>query len=120
MMTSDQLRAWRAEKRWTQRQAADALGYKERGYQEIEKADGEISRRVELAVIGYEALSVPRNRYPPIDFRNADWTTCYLQFDQIPHSEGQARVVGLIGWAQEWGAALTNSKRPIQAPGFPR
>ena len=56
MMTTEELRGWRAAKRWTQAQAAEALGYSRRGYQEIEKKRGEIvSKTLELAVRGYEA-----------------------------------------------------------------
>lgn len=36
MMTPEDLRAWRKAKGWTQREAADALGYSRRGYQDAE------------------------------------------------------------------------------------
>lgn len=42
-------------KRWTQAQAAKALGFSTRGYQDIEAKHGELPLRVTLAVEGYNA-----------------------------------------------------------------
>jgi DNA-binding XRE family transcriptional regulator len=50
-MDSADLRAWRARRRWSQEQAADALGYSRRGYQEAEKRDGSVSPKLSAAIV---------------------------------------------------------------------
>lgn len=53
-MDSGDLRAWRARRRLTQREAAHLLGYHHRGIQEAEKREGEISQRLAARVARIE------------------------------------------------------------------
>lgn len=55
MMTSSDLRAWRARRKWTQAYAAKKLGVSRHGYQRAEGVSGDISRRMELAVKGVDS-----------------------------------------------------------------
>jgi transcriptional regulator with XRE-family HTH domain len=56
-MTGSDLKAWREARQWSQQQAADALGYTRRGYQDAEAKGSEVLRQViELAVRGLESL----------------------------------------------------------------
>jgi len=55
MMTPDDLRAWRARRRWTQEQAARELGFSRKTYQKSESLDGKVSKRMALAVAGLDA-----------------------------------------------------------------
>ena len=48
-MTAADLRAWRFDKRLTQTQAAEMLGYSLRQYAEIEARQDALPRRIELA-----------------------------------------------------------------------
>jgi DNA-binding XRE family transcriptional regulator len=56
METSADLRAWRARRKWTQAQAAAALNFSRRGYQDAEReACKFISTRLRRAVLDFEA-----------------------------------------------------------------
>jgi transcriptional regulator with XRE-family HTH domain len=50
--TPDQLKAWRADYKWTQQEAAANLGLSLRGYQDKEAGKRHISRQ-DMKLIGY-------------------------------------------------------------------
>lgn len=102
MMTSDKLRGWRASKRMTQDQAASALGYSRRAYQEIEGKFGEIDRTLELAVAGYDAAS-------SVAVKSLHNTTAgdLSDIERVKDAEHEFRRAttdaALADWARRWG-----------------
>lgn len=117
--TTEELKAWRTAKGWTQAQAAAALGYLERGYQDVERhPTGHVSERVTLAIVGYEAASIRKPKLALIDFNNtSDPAHCFTQYDLIMlKPPGADRALELLAWAERWGDALTNALRPQKAP----
>lgn len=118
MTTSDELRAWRAAKRWTQQQVADQLGYSLRAYAEYEKPGRELPLVLALALVGVDAMAVEKSPLAPRSFHNPqDTTACYVKYDELASlPRGSARIVGLLSWVERYGDAMTNALRPTKAP----
>lgn len=113
MMTSNELRGWRAAKRWTQEQAAEALGYSRRAYQTIEVTPGEISQLLRLAVTGYEA-TVAR----PVVRSLANLTLGDMSDEEnVKNAEyelGRATTDAMLAdWARRWGRACVERCRDV-------
>lgn len=57
MSTSADLRAWRARNRMTQTKAAEAIGYSRRALQLAESREGDLPRKMAMALAGVEATT---------------------------------------------------------------
>lgn len=104
MMTRDELKRWREAKRWTQTEAAEALGYKRRGYQEIEQGGSPMGMTMELAVVGYEA----RQRSPgqSVEGTTLGDLTYEKNAEAALHEYDRAASDGdFANWARKWGRA---------------
>ena len=103
MMTSDQLRGWRAAKRWTQQEAADRLGYSRRGYQDVEAKPGAIGLTLELAVSGLELTSAKPCISPLHGTTNGDLSD-EENVRQAEHELHRAETdAALADWTRRWG-----------------
>lgn len=100
MTTSDELRAWRSARRWTQQQAADELDYSLRAYAEYEKPGKAVPKWLALAI-----TALP----PDKPVRSAHGTTLGNLSDednirQADHELKRAtNDAALADWARRWG-----------------
>lgn len=109
MKTTDDLRAWRAAKRWTQARAAEELGYTESGFQKIEMPIGvALDRRIILMVAGYEAMAVAAPGAPIALLTTAGDLS---DEENIKQCEYELRRLTGADWAAKWGEAILTGLR---------
>lgn len=115
-MNAADLRAWRARRKWTQEQAAEALGYSRRGYQDAEGRDtkggtGEIELKMELAIAGHEATR-PRSAVASVEnLTLGDLTDEEIIKDCAFELERATTDGARSDWARKWGRAAIRALR---------
>lgn len=111
MTTSDELRAWRSARRWTQQQAADELDYSLRAYAEYEKPDKAVPKWLALAI-----TALPLDK--PV-VRSVHGTTIGDLSDednvrQTDHELKRATTdAALADWARRWGECAVERMRAV-------
>lgn len=101
--TTTDLRDWRAAKGWSQQEAADALGYKLRGYIELERRkDGTIPSRVGLTIMGSDIASrtVARSLHGLTNGDLSDEDNIRQADHELKRATTDAQ---LADWARRWG-----------------
>lgn len=102
MKTHADLATWRQSKGWSQKQAAEALGYSVPGYIDLETRTGELPRRVLNTVLGCEVSSrtVARSLHGTTMGDLSD-------IEHVKDAEHELRRAttdaALADWARRWG-----------------
>lgn len=100
MTTSEQLRAWRTARRWTQKQTANALDYSLRAYAEHEKPDKAVPKWLALAIGGLDDRTVARSLHGTTMGDLSD-------IERVKDAEHELRRAAtdaaLADWARRWG-----------------